>query len=97
MSRKVDALNAYEDSSYMLMNPADAEKHGFTHGDTVKVWNDRGELETILRISDQVLESELFMPWHFSEAPVNALTRDELDPHSKIAPFKLSAVRVEKI
>ncbi len=97
MSRKVDALNAYEDSSYMLMNPADAEKHGFTHGDTVKVWNDRGELETTLRISDQVLESELFMPWHFSEAPVNALTRDELDPHSKIAPFKLSAVRVEKI
>ncbi|PLW98651.1 MAG: formate dehydrogenase subunit alpha, partial [Marinilabiliales bacterium] len=97
MSRKVDALNAYESSSYMLMNPLDAAKYGFEHGDNVKVWNDRGLLTTTLRVSDQVLESELFMPWHFSEAPVNALTRDELDPFSKIAPFKLSAVQVEKV
>jgi len=97
MSRKVDALNAYESSSYMLMNPLDAIKFGFEHGDTVKVWNDRGTLTTTLRVSDQVLESELFMPWHFSESPVNALTRDELDPFSKIAPFKLSAVQVEKV
>jgi formate dehydrogenase alpha subunit len=97
MSRKVDALNAYESSSYMLMNPLDAIKFGFKHGDTVKVWNDRGTLTTTLRVSDQVLESELFMPWHFSESPVNALTRDELDPFSKIAPFKLSAVQVEKV
>jgi len=34
------------------------------------------------------------MPWHFTESQVNRLTRSELDPHSKIAPFKLSAVNV---
>ena len=35
------------------------------------------------------------MPFHFGEAPVNVLTRDELDPYSRIPPFKLSACRVE--
>ena len=45
--------------------------------------------------SRAVAERELFMPFHFAEAPVNVLTRDELDPYSKIPPFKLSACRVE--
>lgn len=97
MSRKVDALNAFVDSSYVLMNSIDAIKHGFSDGDKVRLHNDRGELTTTLIVNDEVLENELFMPWHFSESPVNALTRDELDPYSKIAPFKLSAVAVEKV
>jgi predicted molibdopterin-dependent oxidoreductase YjgC len=42
------------------------------------------------------LQGEIFMPFHYSEAPVNRLTRDKLDPYSKIAPFKLTACRVEK-
>jgi predicted molibdopterin-dependent oxidoreductase YjgC len=41
-----------------------------------------------------VRPGELFMPFHYSESPVNTLTRDELDPDSKIAPFKLTACRV---
>ncbi len=49
-----------------------------------------------LRRSREVAEGELFMPFHYGEAPVNRLTRDELDPYSKIAPFKLSACRVER-
>ena len=59
--------------------------------------NIRGELVTVLRESDEVAVGELFMPWHFSEALVNNLTRAELDPYSKIAPFKLSACKVEKV
>jgi predicted molibdopterin-dependent oxidoreductase YjgC len=96
MSRKVDALKAFENTSYVLMNPTDASKNNFTDRQQVKISNKRGELETQLRISDRVLEGELFMPFHFNEARVNLLTDDELDPYSKIARFKLSAVRVEK-
>ncbi|HEN20688.1 MAG TPA: hypothetical protein ENN86_01615, partial [Desulfobacteraceae bacterium] len=66
-------------------------------GDRVRVSNIRGELVTVLRESDEVAVGELFMPWHFSEALVNNLTRAELDPYSKIAPFKLSACKVEKV
>jgi predicted molibdopterin-dependent oxidoreductase YjgC len=43
-----------------------------------------------------VAEGELFMPFHFEEAPVNRLTRDELDPFSRIPPFKLSACKVDR-
>lgn len=95
MSRKNESLNAFANESYLLMHPQDAQKQGFATGDWVKVRSRRGELETRVRVSEQVLPGELFMPFHFSEASVNKLTRDELDPHSKIAPFKLSAVSVQ--
>ncbi|MCX6230322.1 MAG: formate dehydrogenase subunit alpha [Bacteroidetes bacterium] len=97
MSRKNDALNAFANKSYVLMHPNDVIKHNFIDGIEVKLTSARGNLTTTLRISEEVLEGELFMPWHFSESPVNNLTRDELDPHSKIAPFKLSACKVEKV
>lgn len=97
MSRKNDALNSFANESYVLMNSSDAIKNNLKNGDIVRLVSLRGELQTKLRINDEVLEGELFMPWHFSESLVNNLTRDELDPHSKIAPFKLSACKVEKV
>jgi len=97
MSRKNKALNDFANEAYVLMNLIDADRLGFKTGDQVKLSNDRGELETTLRESTEVAVGELFMPWHFSEALVNNLTRAELDPFSKIAPFKLSACKVEKV
>jgi formate dehydrogenase alpha subunit len=97
MSRKNKALTDYANDAYLLMHPDDVGKHGFKDGDWVTVTSRRGELKTLIKTSDQVLPGELFMPFHYSEAAVNRLTRDELDPYSKIAPFKLSAVKVEKI
>ena len=67
------------------------------NGDKVKVSSKQGELQTTLQLSDQVAEGELFMPWHYSESPVNRLTRSDLDPFSKIAAFKLTACKVEKV
>ena len=97
MSRKCDSLNSFANEAFVMMHPKDAIKAGLTNGEMVRVFNIRGELQTKLTISDEVLEGELFMPWHYAEARVNNLTRDELDPFSKIAPFKLSAVNVEKV
>lgn len=97
MSRKSRTLREFANESYVLINDSDLKKYGFTDGDKVRVWNDRGELKTTLRSSDEVAQGELFMPWHYSESAVNNLTRSELDPYSRIAPFKLSACQVEKI
>lgn len=97
MSRKNKALNDFANEAYVLMNTIDVYKQGLKSGDNVKLSNSRGELVTKLRESNEVAVGELFMPWHFSEALVNNLTRAELDPHSKIAPFKLSACKVEKV
>ena len=79
------------------MHPEDAMKLDFKHGERVKILSRQGEINTILTVSEQVLPGELFMPFHYSESPVNRLTRDELDPYSKIAPFKLTACRVIKL
>ena len=97
MSRKCDSLNSFANEAFILMHPNDAQKAGLQDGEMVKVYNTRGKLETRLTISDEVLEGELFMPWHYAEARVNNLTRDELDSFSKIAPFKLSAVGVMSV
>ncbi len=97
MSRRNKVLTDFANESYLLMHPSDASKTGFGDGQKVRVSSRRGELETVLRISSEVAAGELFMPFHYSESPVNRLTRDELDPHSRIAPFKLSACKVEKI
>ncbi len=97
MSRKNKALTDFANESYVLMNPGDVVKYGLTDGQKVKVKSKQGELETTLQASEQVAEGELFMPWHYSESPVNRLTRSDLDPFSKIAAFKLTACKVEKI
>lgn len=94
MSGKSLELNSFASKSYVLMNEQDSMRLGFANGDKVKIIGMRGELETVLKVSDEVSIGELFMPFHFAEAKVNMLTRDELDPNSKIPPYKLSAVKV---
>ncbi|MGB3210648.1 MAG: formate dehydrogenase subunit alpha [Desulforhopalus sp.] len=97
MSRRNSSLNDFVNGAYLLINENDAEKIGLQEGDAVRVTSARGELRTVVKRSREVAEGELFMPWHFSEAQVNRLTRGELDPDSKIAPFKYSACRVDRI
>lgn len=94
LSRRSESLNAFGNESYVIIHPDDAAKLSICHGDSVIIYSIRGKLKTKARVADEVAPGELFMPWHFSESPVNALTRDELDPMSKIAPFKYSAVNI---
>ena len=96
MSRRSPPLVEFANQPYLLMHPADAERLGLADGEMVRITSRRGSIQAPLRHSREVTEGELFMPFHFAEAPVNRLTRDELDPYSKIAPFKLSACRVER-
>lgn len=97
MTRRTKALRDFVNEAFVLMHPNDAARQEIADGCKVKIVSRRGELETMARISEEVLEGEVFMPWHFTEAQVNRLTRDELDPFSKIPPYKLSAVKVIKL
>ncbi|MBE0674159.1 MAG: molybdopterin-dependent oxidoreductase, partial [Bacteroidales bacterium] len=97
MTRRTKALRDFIDEAFVIIHPNDAIRYGIAEGDSVRIISRRGELETKARIAEEVLEGEVFMPWHFTESQVNRLTRDELDPYSRIAPFKLSAVRITKI
>jgi len=96
MSRRNKVLTDFANQSYVLMHPDDATVLGLKDGQRVNITSRQGVIETRLKVSEKVRPGELFMPFHYSESPVNRLTRDELDPHSKIAPFKLTACRVDK-
>lgn len=96
MSRRSKALTDYANQSYVLMHPDDMSSLEMKAGQQVRIISRQGEIQTTLKASAEVLQGEIFMPFHYSEAPVNRLTRDKLDPYSKIAPFKLTACRVEK-
>jgi predicted molibdopterin-dependent oxidoreductase YjgC len=97
MSRRCPALVEYANEAYVLMHPADVDRLHLEEGRLVSVSSRRGSIRAVLRRSPEVAQGELFMPFHFAEAPVNMLTRDELDPYSRIPPFKLSACAVEAI
>ena len=96
LSLRSPSLRAFAKDSYVLVNPIDAARLGLGQGERVRLRSRRGSLETELRLDPGVAEGELFMPFHFPDALVNRLTRDELDPSSKIAPFKLSACALER-
>ena len=95
MSRRNQALTDYANRSYVLMHPDDITKLGLKNDARVTVASRQGEIPTRLKSSKEVLPGELFMPFHYGESPVNELTRDVLDPDSKIAPFKLTACKVK--
>jgi formate dehydrogenase alpha subunit len=94
MSRRNKALRNFANRSYVLIHPDDIKRIGLKNGAQVKIASRQGEISTRLRSSHDVLPGELFMPFHFGESSVNELTRSQLDPDSKIAPFKLTACRV---
>jgi predicted molibdopterin-dependent oxidoreductase YjgC len=97
MTRR-SAPGRFVEEMYLELHRTDAEAAGIVEGDRVRVSSRRGELEGRARLSDRIPPGMLFLPFHFGEAPANALTcGDVLDPISEIPGFKISAVRIRKV
>jgi formate dehydrogenase alpha subunit len=97
MSNKSKPLNTFLSDPFMEMNPVDVEALDLSDGELVRVISRQGKLEVKVRKTDLVGKGEIFMPFHFSEVPVNRLTSAELDPKARIPGFKQTPCRVEKI
>ncbi len=97
MSRRSKALNAFVDKPYVELCQADCDKLNVSHGDPVRVTSRRGTIDTLVKLTDKVIEGNMFIPFHFSEAAANMLTNDVLDPVAKIPELKVCAVKIEKI
>jgi len=94
MSRKCRALTQEVNSTFVEISRRDAERLGIREGESVRVVTRRGEIEARAVIGE-IKEGVLFVPFHFSENPANALTSDVLDPLSRIPELKVCAARVE--
>jgi formate dehydrogenase major subunit len=64
-------------------------------GTPVRVRSRRGDVQTRAVISTDVPAGTVAMPYHFGEAPSNAVTNDALDPLSRMPELKVCAVQVE--
>lgn len=79
------------------LNPVDADKLGVVTGDQLKVTSRRGEAITQIQVTDRVLPGVIWMSFHFTATPTNALTSHHLDPITGTGEYKVCAVKLEKV
>lgn len=96
MTRRSETLCREADKPFAQIHPKDALAQGITQGDPVRVSTRRGSILLSARLTRNVRKGSLFVPFHFAEAPANALTNNALDPVSKIPEFKACAARLER-
>ena len=95
MSRRAKVLDTLIPTGVIEINSADAERLAIADGQMVKVSTRRGQIEIAASISGRMGEGEMFVAFHYSEAPANRLTNPSLDPIAKIPEYKVCAARVQ--
>ncbi len=85
------------DKEMAEIHPEDAAKLGLVTGQQVKITSRRGEVVSAVRVTDRVQPGMIWMSFHHSATPTNALTSHVLDPVTGTGEYKVCAVRVEKI
>ncbi len=97
MTRRATVLDAIEPEAQVHVAPADLAAWGISPGETVRVATRRGEIDLVARSDVAVPAGVVFIPFCWTEAPVNFLTNPALDPFGKIPELKFSAARLEKV
>jgi formate dehydrogenase alpha subunit len=96
MSRRGIGIDEVAPPRYVDINTEDAARLGVAAEDEVTVATRRGQVAARANVTDSVAPGVIYMPFHFAEAPANALTISVLDPIAKIPELKVCAARVTK-
>jgi len=94
MTRKSDVVNQVSPTGYVEIHSSDAEKLGIVNEQSVEVATTRGKVTTEAKVTEDIEQGWLFMPFHFCEGPANMLTQDALDPVAKIPEYKVCAAKI---
>lgn len=97
MTRRTPKLNDEVPQGFCQINPVDAAKKKINIGDTVRLKTRRGSIEAETRVTKEVPEGLVFVPFHFAESCANQLTNPALDSACGMPEFKVCAVKVEVI
>jgi predicted molibdopterin-dependent oxidoreductase YjgC len=95
MTRRSKKLVSEVPEAYIEMHPEDALKVGLNGNRRVRVISRRGRIELDVRITENIKQGVVFIPFHFAEAAANALTNSAIDPVAKIPEYKVCAVKIE--
>lgn len=87
--------------SFVDISPSDANKYRIRNGDVVKVSSRRGAIKVKARVSEDIQNGAVFVPYHFGylagdDKSANLLTHQAYDPISKQPEYKACAVKIEK-
>jgi formate dehydrogenase alpha subunit len=96
MTRRTSLLDREVPNPALEVNFQDAQQLGIRSGQRLTVESRRGKLCLEAKVTHHIPAGTIFLPFHFSEAPANALTGSALDPQSKIPEFKVTAVRIRR-
>ncbi|MGB5422728.1 MAG: molybdopterin dinucleotide binding domain-containing protein [Desulfobacterales bacterium] len=98
MTRISPELDIEQRTSYVCINPKDAQALDVSEGDALVLSSRRGDMEAPAKITPALAPGTLFLPIHFGENSTNMFANAEaFDPLAKIPEFKVAAVRVEKV
>jgi formate dehydrogenase major subunit len=98
MTGKIEGLNEIAPESFMEISPLDAKDLNITNNEKVRVISRRGAIEVKTKITSNIKDGVIFIPFHYDSSNVNMLTNNEnLDEYTDMAELKVTAVRVEKI
>ena len=101
---KSPELAGSDTGPFVELHPADAERAGVHEGDAARLVSRRGIASMKVRVVDTLPEGVAFAPFHWGslhlaagETPLNEVTSPALDPISRQAELKATAVRVEPL
>lgn len=97
MTRRSKGLEEICPAGPAEINPEDAAAYRIKEGEEVILTSRRGKIKVRVNITERSPQGTIFLPFHFSEYPVNVITNPALDPLAKIPEFKVCAVRIEKL
>ncbi|MBS3914915.1 MAG: formate dehydrogenase subunit alpha [Bacteroidetes bacterium] len=80
----------------LLINPADAEKHGIQESDMVCVISARGKVDIKARITTDVKPGILSSTFHFPEMRMNDITSSVTDSEAMCPEYKVVACNIRK-
>ncbi|QKW06351.1 molybdopterin oxidoreductase family protein [Streptomyces sp. NA04227] len=96
-TRRIGELNAAAPGAFVQLHPRLAERLGVREGDEVAVVSRRGRAQAPARVTTDIRQDTVFMPFHWPGAGrANTVTNPALDPTSRMPEFKVCAVRLER-
>ncbi|QLG63482.1 molybdopterin-dependent oxidoreductase [Halorarum salinum] len=97
MTRRGTASMKQVPESFVTIHPEAAERLGVVDDEYVSVESRQGEVVVRANVEETSGPDVLFIPMHFVHGAVNRLTKEELDPLSKIPEYKVTNVRVRPL
>lgn len=97
MSGKSAILNKVASEGYAEIHPEDASKLNIEDGEQFKIISRRGFVLTKAKITPNIKEGIIFVPFHFMDTHINRIVSPYYDPVAKEPELKVTAVRLEKL